>query len=86
MGKNFISMKDIFNIGKGDDFWRFHQMHLTLENMSQSSIFRYYDVASSTGTLTRDEVAELNIRRDYSLVVNAVRFSQYIYIYPFRQR
>ena len=75
MGRNFISMKDNFIIGKGDDFWIFHQMHLTLENMSQSNIFRYYDVASSTGTLTRDEVAELNIRRDYSLVVNAVRFS-----------
>ena len=35
--------------------------------------FRYYDVASPTDTLTREEVAELNIRRDYSLVVNAVR-------------
>ena len=33
-------------------------------------------MASQAETLTRKEVAELNIRRDYSLVVNAVGVSQ----------
>ena len=63
--------------------YRNRPFNLTLQNQQYRLLpllalvyYRYYDVASQTETLTRKEVAELNIRRDYSLVVNAVGVSQ----------